>query len=108
MSKLLPIGTTIYTVEESISDRWFSEIPFHYEVVSGEITRINKGGYSEYVVQSINRLGRQSNLLYLKTSNLGKSFFTDKVGAVELAEKVTDEYEKKWRETLIRPWRDKE
>lgn len=106
--KLLPIGNTLYTVEESICDRWFSGQPYHYEIIHGEISRINEGGYKEYVVQAVNRLGRKSNLLYLKTSNLGRSFFLTEQEAVEMAERMTDRHEKTWREKLLRPWRENE
>ena len=112
MGKLLPIGTRIYTVIESISDRWFSDDPFHYEVVSGEVKETIRGGYTQYVVQAVNRLGHKSNLLYLKTTNLGKTFFLDRASAVDLAEKVSDYYERQWHgitgETLMRPWRDED
>lgn len=104
MNKLLPIGTTLYTIEESISDRWFAGHPYHFEIVSGQISRINVGGYKEYVVPTMNRLGRKSNLLFLKTTNLGKSFFTDYRECVDFAERTTADYEKRWREPLCRPW----
>ena len=113
MAKLLDTGTELWTVEESISDRWFSGKPYHYEVVHGRIGRINHGGYNEYVVQSVNRLEQKSNLLYLKTSGLGKSFFLTEAEAVELAEEVTDDYERRWAclmgyPPLLRPWREGE
>ena len=104
MSKLLDIGTTIYTVEESIVDRWFYDEPYHFEIVSGQISRIIHGGYKQYVVQAVNRLGRKSNLLYLKTSNLGKSFFLTLEECEAFAEKATQDYERRWKETLCRPW----
>ena len=106
MSKLLDIGTTIYTVEESITDRWFSGQPYHFEIVSGKISRINHGGYKEYVVPTVNRLGQKSNLRYLKTSDLGKSFFLSYRECIELAERVTADYERRWGEPVSRPWSD--
>lgn len=107
MSKLLEIGTELYFLEESIADRWFCHDPYHYEITHGTISRINIGGYKEYVVQMVNRLGRKSDLRYAKTSQLGKSFWLTYQEAVEAAEKATDEHEKRWRETLMRPWRTK-
>ena len=104
--KLLDIGTTIYTLEESIADRWFSGIPYHFEIVHGKIERINIGGYKEYVVHTVNRLGHHSLLRYLKTSQLGKEFFLTYDEAVQAAEKASDVYEARWHETLMRPWRD--
>lgn len=108
MAKLLPIGTTLYTIEESIADRWFSDQPYHFEIVSGQISRINVGGYKEYVVPTVNRLGRKSLLRFLKTSNIGKSFFLTYEEAVELAETETARYEKAWHVECMRPWREKE
>lgn len=107
MSKLLPIGTTLYTIEESIADRWFSDEPYHFEIVSGEISRINVGGYKEYVVHLTNRLGRKSNLRFMKTSNLGKNFFLTYEEAVEFAEVETARYERVWHVECMRPWRRK-
>ena len=110
--KLLNIGTTIYTLEESIADRWFSGIPYHFEIVHGKIERINIGGYKQYVVPTINRLGRQTSLIYAKTSEIGKSFWLTYQEAVEAAEKATDSYEKRWGRIckglvpMMRPWRD--
>ena len=105
MNKLLPIGTTIYTIEESMTDRWFSDMPYHFEIVSGKISRINVGGYKEYVVHTENRLGRKSNLRYLKTSDLGRNFFLTYEECVEFAERETADYERRWKTECMKPWR---
>lgn len=109
--KLLPLGTTLYMLEESITDRWFHVIPYHYEIVSGEISRINHGGFNEYVVQTCNRLGHKSCLRFIKTSDVGKrSAWLTYAEAVEAAEKATDRYEQVWgkylEEKVMMPWRD--
>lgn len=86
-------------------------MPFHFEVVSGFIDRVIVGGYKQYVVPTVDRKGRQSNLLYLKSADLGKSFFLTEAEAIEYAERLTDQEEKKSYnrgKTLLRPWRKDE
>ena len=114
MAKLLDIGTELFFLEESKTDRWFSRDPYHFEVTHGTITRINAGGYKEYVVPTINRLGRQTSLIYAKTSELGKTFWMTYEEAVEAAEKATENYETRWGRIckdlvpMMRPWREDE
>ena len=114
MSRLLDIGMELYFIEESITDRWFSGDPYHYEITHGKITRINVGGYKQYVVPTINRLGRQTSLMYAKTSELGKTFWLTYQEAVDAAEKATENYEKRWGRIcrdlvpMMRPWREDE
>ena len=108
MGKMLPVGTKVWTVEESLSDRWYADMPYHFEVVSGFIDRVIVGGYKQYVVPTVDRKGRQSNLLYLKSADLGKSFFLTETEAIEYAEKLTDQEEKKSYnrgKQMLRPWR---
>lgn len=107
-NRLLDIGTTIYTIEESMTDRWFSHTPYHYEIVHGKINRINRGGFTEYVVQTYNRLGKTANLRYLQTSRLRNTFWLTEAEAIEAAERMTTAYEKHVKERLMRPWRKNE
>ena len=101
----LPVGSEIWTVIESLSDRWFSGEPFHYEVVRGKVVGIFLGGYTEYQVSTTNRKGHNSILMYLRTGMYGKTYFGTEQEAIALAEKKTSALEKIWGKQLPRPWR---
>lgn len=108
--KLLPIGTTVYLLIESFTDHSFSDQPFHYEIVTGEVKGYICGGFTQYRVPTKNRLGRTSNLKFPRTTDLGKSMFLAMGEAVAFAERQTDEHESKCsrfvKEPLLRPWRE--
>lgn len=80
MRTYLPIGAEVWTVIESLADRWFSGEPFHYEVVRGKVVGIFRGGYTEYQVSTTNRKGHNSILLYLRTGMYGKTYFGTEPG----------------------------
>ena len=105
MAKLLDVGTTLYGISESTTDYRFSGTPYHYEIVKGKISEIIRGGYTEYKITTWSRCG-SSSLRFVRTNCVGVSWFKSWDEAVEYAERVTDEYEKKWREVLMRPWRE--
>lgn len=104
MAKLLDIGTALYGISESITDYRFRGQPYHYEIVKGKISEIIRGGYTEYKINTWSRCG-SSSLRFVRTNCVGVSWFRTWDEAVEYAERVTDEYEKKWRTKLLRPWR---
>ena len=109
-NKLLPKGTKLYLLEESMTDRWFSDDPYHFEIVTGEITNCIKGGFVEYRIRTINRLGHDAGLRYIRAASVGVSAFTDFESAVEYAERRTNYHERKYgygmKEPMMRPWRE--
>lgn len=107
MAKLLDVGTTVYLIVESFSDYRFRGQPYHYEIVKGKISEIIRGGYTEYKINTWSRCG-SSSLRFVRTNCVGVSWFRTWDEAVEYAERVTDEYEKKWGAKLLRPWREGE
>ena len=107
MAKLLNIGTTLYGISESTTDYRFRGQPYHYEIVKGKISEIIRGGYTEYKINTWSRCG-SSSLRFVRTNCVGVSWFRSWDEAVRYAEKVTEEHEKKWRERLLRPWREGE
>lgn len=111
--KRLPIGTKVYMIIESLSDRSFWDEPYHYEIISGEIKEYNRAGrYDEYVVLTRNRLGLSSCMEYPDCKDLGKSFFLTYEEAVDAADRATDQYERTWHRMLKeptqlqRPWKE--
>lgn len=110
MSKLLPIGTKVYLLEESISDRWFTDTPYHFEIVYGVVDQIIVGNFKQYQISTMNRLAQKSNLRFKRTTDLGLAFWLTYDEAVQAAEWASDVYEKTWakmmKEPLLRPWRE--
>lgn len=110
--KRLPIGTKLYLLEESTTDRWFSDQPYHYEIVTGEILEYIRGGFIEYKVRLKNRLGHDAGLKFIRAASVGVSAFTDMQSAIEYAERRTYHHEKLFAYCMdlpmMRPWREED
>ena len=112
MKKLEP-GTTLYFLIESIADRSFSGQPYHYEITSGKIEKINEFEGSradEYMVPTQNRYGRTSCLEYPMCKNVGKTCWLTYDEAAAAADRATDRHESIWgwslKKPMIRPWKE--
>ena len=110
----LPVGTKLYFVIESICDRNLAGGGYHFEIISGRIDAVHgfdNSRRAEYRVSTVNRFGHSSCLEYPRCENLGKSFWLAYDEAVLTAEKLSDDYERRFgyglRQPLERPWRKK-
>lgn len=95
---------------ESRTDYWLKDEPYHYEIIHGKINGVIEGGYKQYKVQTINRLGRKSHLCFPKTSDVGRTAWLTYDEAVESAERRSDRYDYVWGRMasecpIARPWR---
>lgn len=112
MRRVPHIGDIVYSVHESIAGEtaWKrSGEPFHYVVTEGQVLDIIKGGYMQAKVKNYLN-GEYMCLSFPGFADFGKSYFWSLEEACQLAEKVTDDYERRWRGMLKgplkRPWRE--
>lgn len=112
MKRKPQIGDTVFSVHEIWAGEtsWKrSHLPYHYVVTEGKITGLIQGGYWQACVRNLLN-GEYMCLSFPKFSDFGKSYFWTRREAEELAERITDQYEKTWgwmlSEPLMRPWRE--
>ena len=112
MKEALTPGITLYFVIENLADSSLNREPYHYEIVSGEISEIRRFANrrkKEYVVQTFNRMGRRSVLKHVMADRIGKEAFLSLDEAEEEAERATENHEQAWwwavKNPLARPWR---